>query len=294
MWSSPLFELHAFQRLHQKGRGRTPGLSYQMPSRIGQHDDPHFPTRWCPGIYSSVPLHWSDDGPSSGTAYSDAQVQFSGMHWEANPSSIRLQNWYSCQECWWPKYPAPWHIPHQCYPPQHLHGQSPSVPVLPQSSLYSPGFPNAKGCSEKAEWCEEHPRMEDREKIESLYPFPVPAFLAHWDEYLRLWEHGTWIAKLEKIGIKMTNDSFTHQEKKKYKHQLWGFRKQSKFWLKSVTWTLIGTSTFSLGIQITNDSFTHQDFFARKYKRNYQDRENFLMKGMSSSKEDISWIKWKK
>ena len=43
--------------------------------------------------------------------------------------------------------------------------------------------------------------MEDREKIESLYPFPVPAFLAHWDEYLRLLEHGTWIAIMEKIGI---------------------------------------------------------------------------------------------
>ena len=44
-----------------------------------------------------------------------------------------------------------------------------------------------------------------------------------------------------------------------------------------------------IGIKMTNDSFTHQDFFARKHeKRNYQDWENFLMKAMSSSKEDIS------
>jgi len=44
-----------------------------------------------------------------------------------------------------------------------------------------------------------------------------------------------------------------------------------------------------IGIKMTNDSFTHQDFFARKHdKRNYQDRENFLMKAMSSSKEYIS------
>jgi hypothetical protein len=42
-----------------------------------------------------------------------------------------------------------------------------------------------------------------------------------------------------------------------------------------------------IGIKMTNDSFTHQDFFARKHKRNYHNR-NFLMKGMSSSKEDIS------
>jgi hypothetical protein len=43
-----------------------------------------------------------------------------------------------------------------------------------------------------------------------------------------------------------------------------------------------------IGIKMTNDSFTHQDFFARKHKRNYQDRENFLMKAISSSKENIS------
>ena len=43
-----------------------------------------------------------------------------------------------------------------------------------------------------------------------------------------------------------------------------------------------------IGIKMTNDSFTHQDFFARKHKRNYHNRENFLMKAMSSSKEDIS------
>ena len=49
-----------------------------------------------------------------------------------------------------------------------------------------------------------------------------------------------------------------------------------------------------IGIKMTNDSFTHQDFFARKHKRNYHNRENFLMKAMSSSKEDISQIKWNK
>ena len=43
-----------------------------------------------------------------------------------------------------------------------------------------------------------------------------------------------------------------------------------------------------IGIKMTLNSFTHQDIFARKHdKRNYQDRENFLMKAMSSSKEDI-------
>ena len=31
---------------------------------------------------------------------------------------------------------------------------------------------------------------------------------------------------------------------------------------------------------MTIDSFTHQDFFARKHKRNYHNRENFLMKGI--------------
>ena len=49
------------------------------------------------------------------------------------------------------------------------------------------------------------------------------------------------------------------------------------------------------GIEMTYDSFTHQDIFARKHdKRNYHDRKNFLMKAMSSSKEDISQIKWNK
>tara|TARA_B100001123_G_scaffold435179_1_gene563137 strand:- start:47 stop:190 length:144 start_codon:yes stop_codon:yes gene_type:complete len=44
-----------------------------------------------------------------------------------------------------------------------------------------------------------------------------------------------------------------------------------------------------IGIKMTNDSFTHQDIFARKHdKRNFHDGENFLMKAMSSSNEDIS------
>ena len=38
-----------------------------------------------------------------------------------------------------------------------------------------------------------------------------------------------------------------------------------------------------IGIEITNDSFTHQDLFARKHKRNYHNRENFLMKGINNS-----------
>jgi len=43
-----------------------------------------------------------------------------------------------------------------------------------------------------------------------------------------------------------------------------------------------------IGIEMTYDSFTHQDIFARKHDmRNYHDRENFLMKAMSSSKKNI-------
>ena len=50
-----------------------------------------------------------------------------------------------------------------------------------------------------------------------------------------------------------------------------------------------------IGIEMTLNSFTHQDIFARKHdKRNYHDTENFLMKAMSLSKEEISQIKWKK
>ena len=48
-------------------------------------------------------------------------------------------------------------------------------------------------------------------------------------------------------------------------------------------------------MEITFNSFTHQDIFARKHdKRNYHYRGNFLMKAMSSSKDDISQIKWNK
>jgi len=44
-----------------------------------------------------------------------------------------------------------------------------------------------------------------------------------------------------------------------------------------------------IGIEMTLNSFTHQDIFARKHeKSNYHNGENFLMKGMFSSKEDIS------
>jgi hypothetical protein len=50
-----------------------------------------------------------------------------------------------------------------------------------------------------------------------------------------------------------------------------------------------------IGIKMTKDSFTHQDFFARKHDmRNYHDRENFLMKAMSSSKKNIFKIKLNK
>jgi len=50
-----------------------------------------------------------------------------------------------------------------------------------------------------------------------------------------------------------------------------------------------------IGIEMTYDSFTHQDIFARKHDmRNYHDRENFLMKAMSSSKKNIFKIKLNK